>query len=546
VQPIVSIASALLLLLVSACISLWAAYDPGLSLPTVLTLLVCVSLFFVITQANISSRLIGKGLVLVGGLIAFYFVGQYTHLDYWAETGRLARLGRLTGSFLPNLVFFTPHPNAIATFSAGVFCLSLVLAWQSRGPERIGWGLAVVVVAYSLLISASRGAWFGLGVALSLWLLMLLPNRSLRLLLGGVIGLSLGAGFYLLLNLAQSGQSPPLVSSALNTFTSRFILYRNSFYLSGDYPFTGIGLGDTFAMVYSRYQLLIPVPFLFYTHNIFLAVALGQGILGLIALAWLLIGFYHFVIQVEGVGLPEPQRWRFRAAWLGVTATFSHGLIDASQFSGDYWTMPLLFALLGLAVAIGRPVLRLSRGRERTRPGQQMRRAPYGKPATIIAAGLVVGLLVFWQPLLSAWYANLGSVYQTWADLAPELDEVQRETTRTAALSFFERSLQLDPEQPVANRRLGLIALEQQRFESARDYLERAYSHEPGNQATLKALGYAYLWTGQLTPAQALLRQLDDQGELIEELGNWQNWWASQNRVKLSRYAAQMRTLLVE
>jgi len=48
-----------------------------------------------------------------------------------------------------------------------------------------------------------------------------------------------------------------------------------------------------------------------------------------------------------------------------------------------------------------------------------------------------------------------------------------------------------------------------------------AYDQEPGNQAALKTLGYAYLWTGQLDPAEKLLRQRDDREALVEELGTW-------------------------
>ena len=45
-------------------------------------------------------------------------------------------------------------------------------------------------------------------------------------------------------------------------------------------------------MVYARYGLLIVVPFLTYAHNLPLAVWLGQGILGLVAITGIVVVFY--------------------------------------------------------------------------------------------------------------------------------------------------------------------------------------------------------------------------------------------------------------
>jgi Flp pilus assembly protein TadD len=105
---------------------------------------------------------------------------------------------------------------------------------------------------------------------------------------------------------------------------------------------------------------------------------------------------------------------------------------------------------------------------------------------------------------------------------------------------YYERALRLNPSQSVANRRLGMIALEQRNFEAAVAYLQQAYPHEPHNQATLKALGLASLWAGRLSSAEELLRQLDSQSELIEELNVWTWWWMTQSREDLSAHAAEM------
>ena len=537
---------ALILFIASAFVGIWATYDSSLSWPILLTLLASISLFFAIASFAISPRWVVWGLVVMAGLLALYFVTQYAHLNYRDEVGPLARLGRMTGSLTPNLVFFTPHPNAVAGFLEGTFLLSLLLTARVQGSSRWLWGAITASIAYGLLISGSRGAWLGLVIAIGIWALLSFRNQTLQLAMTGfgfIVGI-LG-GVYAVARLASPGQHLPILSSAFETGRTRFILYQNSLKLLKDYPFTGIGLGDTFAMVYSRYQLLIHVPFLYYAHNLFLSVGLGQGLLGLLALIWLLFAFYRFVIRVERTDSLDTRLLSlFRAAWLGTTVTLVHGLLDSPQFSRDFWTMPVLFALVGLAVAMGRLVLDQTDQEEvsKTSPPQPR----YSKWVIIAlaatAVGLLIALLVFWRPLASAWYANVGAVYQTKADslLTPDLDDTVREAETRRAETYFERALSLNPAQPVANRRLGMIALDQHDFETAVTYLEQAYSQEPENQATLKLLGYAYVWTDQLDLAEERFRQLNPPGTLVSELEYWQWWWGTQDREDLSAYAGEM------
>lgn len=535
------IGGALALLGSSGLVGVWVSYDPTLSWPLLLTLLGSISLFFAVANTGLSSRRVGGAVVLAAGLLAFYFVGQYGHFYYPYEGGWLPDLGRLTGSVLPNLVFFTPHPNAVAGFLASIWLLSLVLTCQARGGERVAWALTAGIISYGLLISESRGAWLGLAVTAGIWTWLIIPRRNLRLALGGV-GLIVAAfGFYVLYYGASIGMEIPFLSPTLNTVQSRLILYRNSLNLWGDYLFTGIGLGDTFAFVYSRYQLLIPYRFLSYAHNLFLSVGLGLGLLGVAALIWLLFGFYRFVIQVETKGdFSSHSLPLFRAAWLGATATFIHGLTDAPQLAGSGWTMPMLFVMLGLAVVTGRPAL--MRGEDNEEAGETpIAPSRWGWWVTGgIVAILVVIAAIFWRPLLSVWYANMGAIHQARAELSPNLDNSAREAEIKLAIDNFARTLNLNPTHAAANRRLGLIALDRENFETAVAYLEQAYPQEPGNQATLKALGLTYLWLGRLNDAEVLLRQLDDRGEMIEELGNWSNWRKSQGQIELSNYAREM------
>jgi hypothetical protein len=425
----------------------------------------------------------------------------------------------------------------MAAFLEGAFLLGLALVWQASPGERPFWGISVILLGYGLLLTGSRGAWVGLGAALGIWALLLIPSLKVRLMMiaTGVVGGALAVW------LAAGRSQLPGLASMLDTAHNRLVLYNNSLYLLADYPFTGIGLGNTFAMVYSRYQLLIRVPFLSYAHNLILSVGLGLGLLGLLALAWLLIAFYRFVSRVERTGPAKEIRPLFQGAWLGVTATFLHGLTDAPQFSDPGWTMPVLFALLGLVVASGRMAWRQAGESE---PGAPTVNQPGRREKQILLAALLVllvsALLVFHRPLLGAWYANLGALHQTWADLSPDLPGPGRESEADQARAYFQQALIWHPAQATANRRFGQMALEREQFDIAVTYLERAYRQQPNNQATLKALGYAYVWTDRPDEAEALLRQRDDLSEVIEELGVWSWWWDREERPELSVRAAEM------
>jgi O-antigen ligase len=524
------------LLALGAGLGLVVAYDRALSWPMLLTLLGSLALFFAIVNWHGSPEHLAGGLVLAAGLAALYFVGQYSHFDYHEGVGRVASVGRITGSLLPDLGFFQPPANAMAGFLEGTLLLALVLAWRARTWLRWGWGLAALLIAYALLISGSRGAWVGLAVAVGIGVWLLVPRRALRLALAGLAvagGLLIVPAGYLARHLLEAGSPVPVLSSALNTATSRFELYRNSLNLLADYPLTGIGLGDTFTMVYSRYQLLIPVPYLSYAHNLFLAVALGLGLLGLAGLVWLLISFYRFVIRVERAALEPEQVPIFRAAWLGASVTFVHGLVDSPQFSHSRWTMPLLFALLGLSILIGRPALS-----PLSRPARP--RAWRWATGGTLVLGLIVAGLVIPSPLAAAWQANLGALVQTRAELNPGLDVPARQEGLARAAAHFQRALSLDPAQPTANRRLGMIALDRADFPAAAAYLERAYAREPANQATLKALGYAYMWTGRLDAAERLFRQVDFASQLRNELDYYRWSWSRQGQDDLASYADDM------
>jgi hypothetical protein len=304
-------------------------------------------------------------------------------------------------------------------------------------------------------------------------------------------------------------------------------LYQNSLFVASDYLFTGIGLGDTFPLIYSRYGLLIQVLQLTYAHNLLLSVWMGQGLPGLLVFAALVITFYLFVGKVLRL---RPRRL-FHAMWLAVTVNLIHGLFDSRQYVEALWLMPTLFGLIGLTAALGRLVVR---GEKRP---QNLRYIPW-RLAAAVSVVLVVGVVAFNRELRAAWYTNRGALLETRTELNPAFSEAQRNTGYDEASEFYQRALGIDPIWSNANRRMGNLYVKTGRYAEAILPLEAALLHEPANGATIKGLGLAYTWSGRSADAARTFLLLPDPAGMNEELTQWGFYWGSeQDQPLLSAYA---------
>ena len=94
-----------------------------------------------------------------------------------------------------------------------------------------------------------------------------------------------------------------------------------------DYWYTGSGLGVT-PMVLSTYAFLVHVPFLFHAHNLYLQIALEQGVFGLVAFVGIMVGSLVSALSI----------WRYTnanvhialAGWMAsIIVILVHGLFDA-------------------------------------------------------------------------------------------------------------------------------------------------------------------------------------------------------------------------
>jgi putative inorganic carbon (HCO3(-)) transporter len=526
----------ILLFALSALAGLWPSYDLALSLPLFLTIVGGIALYYLVVNNGTTERsrlILSAGSLLLGLAVSFYFIIQGGHPG--------------ASRIFPEAWAFWLHPNSVATFLEGMIPLALAMAIGERRPWlRAFYGFCAATFVPALLMTASHGAWVALAVSGIIWLCT--RFRRVGMIFAAVLPISvIVQGAYLVFHNDTALNSIPIVGTTLVPLFARpdrLEVYRNSFYLVRDFPFTGIGLGDVFAMVYSRYALLIQVPFLTYAHNLFLAIWLGQGLLGILSFLALMIVFYLFVKHV----LSHLSRIEegtlsavFQGCWLGATATFIHGLFDARQYT-DIWTLPMLFVLLGLAVGTGLNIVQTGRSTPSRHIMVGSEDFPHRLRAEHLAVCFILALtclslgFALYKPLLAVVHANLGSVYQAKSELAPDLIDDERQLYLRLARAHYDKAVNWAPGNHTAQQGLGQLAVDAGRYEEGVAHLELAYQAVPSD-FTRKALGLAYVWVGRLDDAEPLLRDIKD---IVQELNSWGWWRSTQGEERLAVNAYQM------
>jgi Tetratricopeptide repeat len=313
---------------------------------------------------------------------------------------------------------------------------------------------------------------------------------------------------------------------------SRAELFGRGSYFLVDYPITGAGLGS-FPGLYSQYMLVIPYFYFTNTYNLFLDVAIEQG---LIAGSIFIILYFGSVLLVSQSIVSDPPNELRLMRWLGLFAlifTIVHGIFYDYLYSGN-GTM-LLFYPLGMAM-IGV----VNRSNSANRAFQLPKVVPRSKRVIIGTLFAVIAAMALnLNKIIPLWYANLGAVQMSqvelkdfptgqWAtsEIVPRLE--MADTTLHSALQYNSRN-------QTANYRLGLISMLRQDFKTAAANLETAYQAAPNHRGIIKNLGYCYVWLGDMDKARPLLTRIP---EAQNEMSVYIWWWRTQGRPDLSEKAS--------
>ena len=525
----------LLLLLLSAGLAVWPAHDRAASLPSLAAMAAGLALYLALSRVRAGGRLwhaAAGATVAAASFFALYFVTHYGRLGYPEKIPFLDSMAALIGRLTPLLGRWAPDRNSVGTALAGIVFLAAGLAaTERRRSVRVVWAGAAAIVAAGLVLSASRGAWLGVVVAALVWFVVERPwfgPRPRAAALVYALPMLVGLGWLAAVVWWPEATGTGAISPALDR-PDRVTLYRQSAFLIGDYPYTGIGFGGQFAMQLSKYALLIQVPYLTYSHNLYLETWLELGPIGILALAWLLAA-----LGASLLALPQLRNRTLAVATAaGLLAMFLHGVVDARPYV-DLWSGLPLFVLLGLHAALVRPA----------------QTGPLKRLARLWSAGLVTTLLALvamanW-PLDAAWYANIGALRQAQSELV-QGGQTAAAAPRphgaglTDAEASFRRALATDPGNRTASLRLALIEMADGRFDAAAGHAAVAWKADPASLTTRKAFGLACVWTGDLRRAQPLLQGVPG---IVDELNSWGWWRSSRGETRLATDALRMSLLL--
>lgn len=531
--------------LASALVGVWSTYDQGAGWAKFWLMAAGMLLAYaLVRQPHANLPLVTRLLGVCGSGVAVYFLFTQDWTTFPADLGVINRLGIWWMGIRPNFGGNLLHPNiagGLMAFFAPFGLALLLLPLREKRPWRGFFALLNLgLTIFGLAMSSSRAAWFALAIALSLWGIWagsrkLSParGRQVRLWLSLVIPLLAGGMLWILWRFPELALAWLTRLPGPHSAISRLEIMRDSLRLVRDFAYTGGGL-QSFPGLYAHYMRAIRVFLFGYAHNLFLDVAIEQGMFGLGAWVALLAGSGWLLLKARG-------EWRLRGAALSsLVVLVLHGLADDPLYSQG--GTPFLFVLPALALA-------LSRSQE---PAATLPQAFLHK-TTLSWAGLSLGLTGLFLLIanrgdwLAAWEANLGAVKMARVELAGFPSEGWGEGNRLPQLapaqSHLERALERDPSNVTASYRLGLIALNQDNFNTARIYLEAAYNSDPGHRGVRKRLGYVYAWMGDFKRAAQMLRSIS---EAPQELEVYAWWWKTQGRDDLSLRAEQLLAYLAK
>ena len=521
----------LALFLLTAALGVWSAYNRDAAWSKFWLIVGAVLLFYAFANARATPAAVRAGILttLAVGL-SLYFLATNDWTAGQDEFPSMARFGQSLQQFLPAVPGPRLNPNEVGGLLAMMLpfvAWSALRPWQRAGDPAIsrkgaiwlaallGWG-ALALVLLGLLMTGSRGAWLAGGVTgllAGLWWaarwLKQGDTRWQRWIVPGILAVGLAAGIGIGLLWLIADQIPLTQLIDPSTWLNRLEFQRNSLTLVKDYPLIGAGL-DGFEMLYSTYVLLLHVGYISHSHNLFLGVAIDQGLPSLLALVWMwglfALVFWHSVARPEpGAALPAEQASLAGLAAMSLLIILLHGTVDTALYGRG---VLFLFVPMSFVVQAERQEKRVLR--------QQ-------RALGLAAIGLPLGLALLWPgTTASLAYSNLGSVHQSQAELSlyswpewPIQDEVRRQIDLSVPISEFEEALTFNPRNATANRRLGMIELSLGQYEDALARLEAAYAAEPNATTTRQLLGEALIVNGRLEEGQALWSDVKrDEGQL--------------------------------
>ena len=526
--------------LATAWVSYWAAYDASAA-GTKFWLIVSAVLLYYALSAQPKQNLVFLSFLsfCFALVLSFYFCLTY---DFAGSGGRFAIWWM---NHRPHVDWPAIQPDYVS----GLILISTILAfyWLWNTSKKSFGSAAVVIQLFLLLgmgmvalvfvLTLSRAIVVIVLSVLGLWILWrVLTWLGSNVRVRAVFPVLVLSYLVVLITFSYLGQASAVPGSTQSNYgrNSRAELLGRGAYFLVDYPITGAGL-DSFPGLYSQYMLVVPYFYFTNSHNLFLDVAIEQGVTAGSIFIVLYLGSVLLVCQAIANDPPNELRL---VRWLGLFALFVtivHGFFYDYLYNGT--GTALLFYPLGMAMT---GIVNRTSSVEQTFQQPEIVSSWYRVMIGSLLAVIAV-LALNLNKIIPLWYANLGAVQMSQVELR-DFPTDQWGTSEIVprleiADATLHSALQYDPHNQTANYRLGLISILRQDFKTAAANLETAYQEAPNHRGIIKSLGYSYVWLGEMDKAQTLLDQIP---EAQHEMKVYIWWWETQGRPDLSERASLM------
>lgn len=318
------------------------------------------------------------------------------------------------------------NPDMLGTFLVLPLLMSLGLVLATRGGRRWMWLALSSVIAVSLLLTQTRGAWLGALVGVVVFAATLNRSRHANPALGRTLGIGaalLGAATALVAAYKAAIGAQPLFWRVAETFAGadadggRMLVWTESLRVLRVHPVLGVGpdnlLFGWFGVTQNAHVPLMGIDGIIAdAHSYWLGVMVSSGIVAGMLLLWfvasVLWGSRRVAVPLDGQG-PSSEQVAYAALWAGTA-----GLSVALVFAVSVTPIGLFFWL-----ALGMLLVPAVTSVENTA------RRPGALRASAAIGALVIGLL------LVAW-GGLTSLSANREYIAAESRAEQLEAVRTA------------------------------------------------------------------------------------------------------------------
>ncbi|TDB38743.1 MAG: O-antigen ligase domain-containing protein [Actinobacteria bacterium] len=219
--------------------------------------------------------------LLVWVAVALVGVEAVQYLLPGLGVGRIATQGLESTALLVRPAAFFLDPNFLAGYlSAAALACGAMLVRARSWHEGLVWAVPGAITAAGMLVTFSRTAWVGFAVGAVLVLLTAPAERRKKLIIVAVV-IAVAAVPFLPSSITARVATifEPQASGSLST---RYLMVVSSVQMLGQYWLGGTGLGG-FELAYPPYRQPGSLARILHPHQLFLALWVEMGLLGLLA-----------------------------------------------------------------------------------------------------------------------------------------------------------------------------------------------------------------------------------------------------------------------